>query len=118
MWDPYYFDMFFLIVLSIVVFVIGVVLSLKYTQYKKYVGIILTAVGIFDIIPYIAAIINLLNRVSQVFFILAPTVLLALIGCITLIGGVTILKQAKRVWILLLIIATIIQFLWTVTYYF
>ena len=117
-WDTYQYDIFYLIVLSVVIFIIGSVLSLKYTKYKKHIGTILIAIGIFDLLPYFVVIIDLLNRGSQVFFLPNPTMFLTILEFITLFGGIAILIQVKRVWILFLIIAVVLQFLWTVVYYF
>ena len=113
--DAYYYETFYLNTILIIVFIIGILLSIKYETYKKHIGTILTIIGITEILHFTTV---LIYFNTQIFTQFNPTSFVFVLGCITLVGGVSILKQIKRVWMLILIIMAILQFLWTVVYYF
>jgi hypothetical protein len=59
-------------------FLVGILLSVKYSAYRKTIGAILLVSGIAEIIPFI------------------PLLIIFIEGCMTLIGGLVILFFAKH----------------------
>ena len=75
-------------------FLVGILLSVKYSAYRKTIGAILLVSGIAEIIPFILFILGLNDIVLFIPFI--PLLIIFIEGCMTLISGLVILFFAKH----------------------
>jgi hypothetical protein len=115
-WDVPYYETFYLNTVFVAIFIISVLLSLKYEKYKKTIGFAQIFIGVIEAMPYTGIIfISLLTRTNIEFNV---AVFLLIIGLITIAGGVATFNQAKPRWKIFLIIVAITQLLWTVIHYF
>ena len=114
--DPYdltlLYIFFSIIAVLAITFIIGTILTRKYDRHTKLIGKIFVAIGITEIIPYILSVIHTI-LVNLPYLLYNPWLFLFVLGCITLTGGVAILKKVKQHWMFFLIMAAIIVMVWT-----
>lgn len=109
--DPYdltiLYIFFSIITILAITFIIGIILTRKYDRHSKLIGKIFVAIGTIEIIPYILSVIHTII-VSLLYTLYNYWLFLFVLGCITLTGGVAILKKVKHHWMFFLIMAAII----------
>ena len=112
--DSYlYFGIFFsIIAILAIIFIAGTILTQKYKTHKALIGKIFVAIGIIELIPYISSIIHTI-LVNLPYLLYNYWMFLFILGCITLTGGVAILKKVKQHWMFFLIVAATILIIWT-----
>ena len=107
-----YYIFFSIIEILAIIFIIGTILARKYTSHKRLTGKIFVAMGIIEIIPYILSVIHTI-LVNLVYLFYNYWLFLFILGCITLTGGIALLKKIKHHWTFFLIMAAIIVIVWT-----
>ena len=109
--DPYdltiLYIFFSIITILAITFIIGIILTRKYDRHSKLIGKIFVAIGTIEIIPYILSVIHTII-VNLLYTLYNYWLFLFVLGCITLTGGVAILKKVKHHWMFFLIMAAII----------
>jgi hypothetical protein len=102
---------FSIIAILAITFIVGTILTLKHSKNRKLLGKIFVVIGIIELIPYTIAAIQIitLNLFYQLY---NPYLFFFILGCITLTGGVAILKKVKQHWMYFLITATITLIIW------
>lgn len=105
-----FYILFSVIAILAIIFIIGTILTLKYNSHRRLIGKIFVAIGIIEIIPLIFLAVRAI----------LPThfTILAILGLITLTGGLASIKQVKSHWMFFLIMAAIILIIWTVDFFF
>ena len=107
-----YYIFFSIIAILAIIFIIGTILARKYTSHKRLTGKIFVAMGIIEIIPYILSVIHTI-LVNLLYLFYNYWLFLFILGCITLTGGIALLKKIKHHWTFFLIMAAIIVIVWT-----
>ncbi len=108
---------FTIIAILAIIFITGTILTRKYTSYRRLTGKIFVAMGITEIPPYIYSVIYAI-MVNRPYLLYNNWIFLFILGCITLAGGVVILKKVKHHWTYFLIIAAIMLIAWTFSAFF
>jgi hypothetical protein len=108
---------FSIITILAITFIIGAILTIKYSSHKKPIGKIFTAIGTIELIPYIISVIHTIQA-NLPYLLYNPWLFLFVLGCITLTGGVSFLRKVKQHWMLFLITAAIIVIIWTFDAFF
>ncbi|MCX6644710.1 MAG: hypothetical protein NT043_05850 [Candidatus Bathyarchaeota archaeon] len=82
-----------LIVLAIpmVILLIGVILSVSNPAFRKHIRVVLSVVGVLEVIPFF---INLVKDISRIIPFV-PLLILFIEGCVTLLCGVAIFYLPK-----------------------
>jgi len=107
------FSIFFsTIAILAITFITGTILALKYYRHRSLTGKIFVAIGIAELIPYIISVIHTI-LIKLPYLLYNPWMFPFILGCITLTGGVTLLKRLKHYWMFVLIIAAIVVVIWT-----
>ena len=119
--DPYdltiLYIFFSVIAILSIIFIIGSILTPKYDRHSKLIGKIFVAIGTIEIIPYILSVIHTI-LVNLLYLLYNYWLFLFILGCITLTGGIAILKKVKHHWMFFLIVASIIVIVWTFDAFF
>lgn len=119
--DPYdltiLYIFFSIITILAITFIIGTILTRKYTSHKKLIGKIFVAMGTIELIPYILSVIHTI-LVNLPYLLYNYWMFLFILGCITLTGGAALLKKIKHHWTFFLIMAAIILIIWTFDAFF
>ena len=111
--DVYFMKYIFAIVAILaIIFIIGTILTRKYTSYRRLTGKIFVSMGIIEIIPYIYSVIHVI-MINHPHLLYNYWIFVFILGCITLTGGVALLKKVKHHWTFFLIMAAIILVVWT-----
>jgi len=113
--DPYDLNIlyifFSIIAILAITFIIGTILTRKYDKHSKLIGKIFVTIGTIELIPYILSVIHTI-LVNLPYLLYNYWIFLFALGCITLTGGVTMLKKTKHHWMFFLIMAAIIVIIW------
>ncbi len=106
--------LFYLITVLATMFIVGVVLTRKYSRYRKLVGKIFTATGILEIVAFILYII-IAQYYTSYFISSRPQFnSLIILGIITLAGGIASTELKKPHWgLFFLIMVAIIVIAWS-----
>ena len=112
-----YYITFSIIAILAIIFIIGVILTLKYDRHRRLIGKIFVALGIIELVPYLLSVIHTV-LVNLPYLLYNYWMFLFILGFITLTGGVAFLKKVKQNWIFFLIMAAIILIIWTFDVFF
>lgn len=112
-----YYIFFSIIAILAIIFMIGTILARKYTSHKRLTGKIFVAMGIIELIPYILSAFNT-GIVNLNYLLYNGWIFLFILGCITLTGGIALLKKIKHHWTFFLIMAAIILVIWAFSAFF
>ncbi len=113
--DPYdltiLYIFFSIIAILAITFIIGTNLTLKYKSHKELMGKIFVIVGIIELVPYILSVIHTII-VNLPYLLYNYWMFIFVLGCITLTGGIAMLKKVKHHWMFFLIMAAIMLIAW------
>jgi len=112
-----FYIFFSIIAILAITFIIVMILTLKYDRHSRLIGKIFVAIGMIELIPYIISVIHTI-LVNLPYLLYNYWMFLFILGCITLTGGVAILKKVKQTWMFFLIMAAIILIIWTFDAFF
>ena len=106
-----YYVFFSVIAIPAIIFILGTILTLKYSSHKEITGKIFVAMGTVELLPYVFSVFHTF-MVNLYYLLYNYWIFVFILGCITLTGGAAILKKVKRIWMFFLIIAAIIVIIW------
>jgi len=85
-------------------FILGTILTLKYSSHKELLGKIFVIMGTIELMPYIFSVFHIF-MVNLPYLLLNNWMFFFILGLTTVTGGLAIIKKVKHYWMFFVIMA-------------